>query len=149
MWLWLAGNAIIALYFLCSITQNYVLLTEIIRRYMRTSSRLGLSLCFVLLMQRSALNPENCDSASMPRLRERVCARPAIGFKSVLSNCLLRVLLWTANTRKAWRGTNQRCWGDSFTAAVSRTHQAWSQTTAHKLLGNTLRSLPTAAVLIS
>lgn len=81
--------------------------------------------------------------------RACVCARPAIGFKSVLSNCLLRVLLWTANTRKAWRGTNQRCWGDSFTAAVSRTHQAWSQTTAHKLLGNTLRSLPTAAVLIS
>ncbi len=146
MWLWLAGNAMIALCFLCSITQNYVLLTETIHRDMRTSSRLELSLSFLLLKQRSEMNPENCDNA---KVCAPVCARWAIGFKSVLSNCLLRVLLWTANTGKAWRGTNQRCWGDSFNAAVSRTHQAWSQTTAHKLLGNTLRSLPTAAVLIS
>lgn len=80
----------IALYFLCSITQNYVLLTEIVRRDMRTSSRLGLSLCFVLFKQRSELNPENCDSAEVCVC---VCVQCAIGFKSVLSKCLLRVLL--------------------------------------------------------
>lgn len=62
----------IALYFLCSITQNYVLLTEIIRWDMRTSSRPELSLCFLLLKQRSELNPENCDNAEVCA---PVCAR--------------------------------------------------------------------------
>lgn len=63
---------------------------------MRTSSRLELSLCFVLLMQRSELNLENCDNAEVACVC--MCVRPAVGFKSVLSNCLLFVCCYEPQT---------------------------------------------------